>query len=245
MAIDAAARPGSKRGRQQAAHAAKARRERILLIVGGLLLLGLLALEGPKTLKSLRGQSPAAAPAASVTATAAPAVPVGKPVDLRAFDRFASKDPFVAQVGSGTSAVAATPNGLPATPPPVRTSDFVAKDPFVQQLTLLSTAPASTGTSLPASKSAGARAGKAPYIVLVASVPVSSGHVAATRAAATARKSGVQNVKIVDSSSYATLRMGFYAVYSGPYATLSQALNALAFVRGHGYASAYTRRLGH
>ena len=44
-----------KRGRQEAARAAKERRTKVMLVVGAVLLLGLLAFEGPKTLKKLRG----------------------------------------------------------------------------------------------------------------------------------------------------------------------------------------------
>ena len=80
---------------------------------------------------------------------------------------------------------------------------------------------------------------------MVASVPFAAGGSDAKHEAAVARAHGVPSVKVVNSSSYPTLREGYYAVYSGPYSTLSKALAALAHIRGLGYVSAYTRRLGH
>ncbi|MGH3025792.1 MAG: hypothetical protein ACRDLR_05055, partial [Gaiellaceae bacterium] len=66
----------------------------------------------------------------------------------------------------------------------------------------------------------------------------------ADQAAAAARRAGVTGVKIVDSTSYGTLRSGFYAVFSGPYKTLAELRSELAAARARGYISAYTRRLG-
>src|SRR5262249_51483728 len=83
------------------------------------------------------------------------------------------------------------------------------------------------------------------YIVVLASIPVASGHGAASQAAGAARSHGVGSVKIVDSSKYPTLRTGFFAVYSGPYPTLKELQPALETIRGQGYPSAYTRQLAH
>lgn len=237
MAVDAV-RYGS-RNRKQSARAAKARREKIILAVGGGILVLLLVWQGPKTLKALQGTKPAP-PAAVTSATGVPGASAApsavKPVDLKQFDRFASKDPFVSQVAT-QSAVTTKP--LATTPPAVRTSHFVAKDPFVQQVTLGGT----TAPGAPSAAGGGATStARGSYIVMVASIPVSDGHDRAARAAALARKQGVAHVGIVLSSSYPTLRSGFYAVYSGPYPSLAAALTALEQVRGHGYVSAYTRR---
>lgn len=237
MAVDAI-RYGS-RGRRPDTRAAKEKRQKIFLAVGGLVLVLLLAWQGPKTLKALRGSSAAdtAAPAPT-TPGAVPAAPAApKPVRLRQFDRYPGKDPFVPLVTAGPLA-AATPVAT-ATPPAVRLSHFVAKDPFVQQVTL---------TDVPAAPPAkggkgGSASGRLSYIVMVASIPLGDGHRKADQAAALARKRGVGSVHIVDSSDYGTLRSGFYAVYSGPYETLDATLAALERVRGRGYVSAYTRRI--
>jgi hypothetical protein len=233
----------AKRNRQAEAREAKAKREKIILIVGAVLLVGLLALEGPRTLKKLQSHtappSPAAAPAEAAATSAGKAAQ--HEVNLKRFARFANKDPFVPQAGETSSTPQAV---LTATPPAVRTSHFVAKDPFAQQLTPdTSTAPAVAPSA--AGEPVAAVPTSGTYIVLVASVPLGQGRHAAESTAKRARADGVPNVKIVDSSGYGTLRSGFWAVYSGPYKSLQQALNALQAIRGDGYISAYTRRLGH
>jgi hypothetical protein len=255
MAVEVAGYRSRKRN-EQAKHAAKAKKEKILLAVCGVVLLALLGFQGPKMLKTLHGSNAAAPAAVAPSTSSAPAT--GTQVasaaeqadDLRAAKRFASKDPFVAQLG--TAAVAQPEVEVAA--PAVRESHFVKKDPFVQQLSFATTAPSSPTPTAPkdapppTGKKAGrgkAAAGSGDYIVMVASIPVADGRGAARAAAATARSHGVPSVKIVTSSSYPTLRTGFYAVYSGPYPTLADLLPALEQVRGKGYPSAYTRRLAH
>ena len=233
MATDAL-RHGSRAAKQQAEQAAKDRRAKIMLAIGGVLLLVVLVIEVPKMLGNLHK-----APAQPVATTPVPTTPsVTSPTgahaaDLKAVDKFAAKDPFVAQVGTKADTIPAL---LAATPPAVRTSAFVRKDPFVQQLTPSAAAPGVAPVAQPASKSGaggsygskGAKGSTASagggYIVMVASVPVASGRAAAEREAVNARARGIANVKIVVSSNYPTLREGFFAVYSGPYSSLSRAL---------------------
>ena len=239
MAVDVV-RYGSRHRRQNAAHAAKVRREKIILAVGALLLVGLVAWQGPKTLKKLHGKTAPAAPASSpspssaTTATQAPKAVTR--AELQRLAAYAGKDPFVPQVNASAGSA---PPPL-ASGPAVRSSDFVAKDPFVPQLTLTGSGSSAPSTPGEASR---APATRVPYIVMVASIPIGEGRAAAERAAARARTRGIQSVKIAVSSNYATLRSGFYAVYSGPYETLGQTLSALERVRGHGYVSAYTRQI--
>jgi hypothetical protein len=105
--------------------AAKAKRQKIIAAVGGVILLALLAYQGPKTLKLLHQSSASASsstPASTVAAPAAPAAPVGGATtgtaaatssdgltdpgtavspasgQLLAFSRFHSKDPFAQQL---------------------------------------------------------------------------------------------------------------------------------------------------
>jgi hypothetical protein len=238
MATDAVRHRGLSR--KEAALAAKAVRQKVILAVFAIILLVLLAIQGPKTLNKLRGTTPqsAAVPTVATRATSAPsAEPAAK--SLKAVAHFPEKDPFVPQLGTQTGSAPAAP-ATPAPPPAVRTSQFVAKDPFVQQLNAAAAPAVATGSPQTAQSSE-----HAPYIVLIASVPIAEGRGAALQAAAAARLRGVPSVRVVDSSEYPTLRSGFYAVYSGPHATLSLALSALELVRGHGYPSAYTRRLAH
>jgi SPOR domain len=229
-----------RRANEATARAAKEKRQKIILVIGVVLLIGLLALELPKTLKKLHHTAAAIAPVPVATnpAVAAPVVQP-RPVSLAPLRRFASKDPFVPQIGATTGA---TQGPLATDAPAVRTSHFIEKDPFVQQLSVTgaATTPATKG-----GQPTPAAAGNGNYIVIVASVPIGSGHGAAMKAAAAARAHGVASVQVVDSSNYPTLRSGYYAVYSGPYSTLALAQKALASIRGQGYISAYTRILGH
>jgi len=253
----------SRKKKDEAKRAAKAKKEKILLAVCGVVLLGVLALEGPKTLKKLSGGNAApatVAPSASTTpATGTEAAgSTAQAGGLEATKHLASKDPFVAQLGTEGASVSQV---APIAGPAVRESHFVKKDPFVQQLTFVSTPPASSttpattptttpaktppdkrGTETPAGDKAGSGGN---YIVMVASIPISEGRGAAGAAAAKARSQGIASVKIVDSSRYPTLRTGFFAVYSGPYPTLAELQPALEQIRGKGYPSAYTRRLAH
>jgi hypothetical protein len=254
MSVEVAGYRSRKRN-DAAKRAAKAKKERILLAVCGVVFVGLLAFQGPKMLKKLHGSSaPASSTAASPTSVApgagTPGAGVTAKADLQATKHFATKDPFLAQLAAGSAAAPVLPS---ATPPHVLVTHFVKKDPFTQQLSFADPAvssptPAPTPTA-PGGKPDGTAGDKAAsggnYIVMVASIPISEGRGAARAAAATARSSGVPSVKFVESSRYPTLRTGFYAVYSGPYPTLGDLLPALEQVRGDGYASAYTRRLAH
>jgi hypothetical protein len=252
----------SRRKRESDRAAAKAKREKILLAVFGVVLLGVVAFQGPKMLKLMHGSSGTPAPAPAATAaggTASTAAATAKTAaDLSKLEAYPQKDPFIQQLGGGGTGSLALST---ATPPHVRATHFVAKDPFVQQLTVAAPAaaastssvtppPASGGQMQPATASkpsppAPAAGNGGNYIVMLASVPLSSGHPDAAGAAAAARAKGITNVKIVDSSTYPTLNAGYYAVYSGPYATLGDVLSALQTIRGQGYPSSYTRRLAH
>ncbi len=99
---------------------AKAKRQKIIAAVAGVLLLGILAIQVPRTMKMLHPKAPppppAAQPAATPTSPTGSAVPVaarsdGKLPDsepapragttgLISFGRFASKDPFEQQINA-------------------------------------------------------------------------------------------------------------------------------------------------
>lgn len=255
-----------RRARVRAASTvARARREKMALALGILVLAGLLALEGPKTLRSLQGASPAPAPATTTTATASHKTAATASSSLEEVSRFSVKDPFAQQLtGNGTPSAGPTH----ASGPRVRTSHFVPKDPFKQQL-LPPTSAASTAVPvtppkvLPPKPAARMRASEAKSeakkatkmqslaslgsgtVVIVASVPVAQGQAAAKKVAAQARSRGVTNVHVALSSASKTPRTRYFAVYAGPYSTSTAAVKELGSVRKAGYASAYTRHLGH
>src|SRR6478609_1187692 len=99
---------------------AKARKQKIILAVGGVLLLGLLAFQLPKLMKG--GSPPAAAPSASASSASATTAPVVETASFAAtkeklatFTYFKSKDPFVVLV---SDQVAATASPAPAAAAP-------------------------------------------------------------------------------------------------------------------------------
>jgi hypothetical protein len=124
---------------------AKAKRQKIVAAVLGVVLLGVLAWQVPSMMKTLNKKPPSAATPAPAPVPSAPgAVPVtpasGTPVavststlidsdpatqaaggQLVSFDRFASKDPFAQQLGTPAApaaAKAAKPAPAPPPPPP-------------------------------------------------------------------------------------------------------------------------------
>src|SRR4051812_12082904 len=100
--------------RKQSVADAKAAKQKKIAIGGAVLLIGVLAFQGPKVLKVMSGggssssAAPVATPVTPLTPAAVPgAAPAPTPVSattpdsgtkLISFERFSSKDPFVVQV---------------------------------------------------------------------------------------------------------------------------------------------------
>jgi hypothetical protein len=122
---------------------AKAKRQKIILAVLGVLFLGVLAYEVPSLMKTMNKKPPASSPVATPAPTPTPVAPTpgavaGIPVStpgaslpdsdpaaqagsgqLLSFDRFSSKDPFVQQANTAKAPAApATPAAPPPPPPP-------------------------------------------------------------------------------------------------------------------------------
>ena len=122
---------------------AKAKRQKIVAVVGGVILLGLLAWRVPPMIALMNKKPPTASatPAAVAPAPAAPALPatgtpgdssrlidsdrspVAGPGQLVSFGRFVSKDPFVQQVGKRCADSA----GVAITCPAVRAGASASK----------------------------------------------------------------------------------------------------------------------
>jgi SPOR domain len=224
--------------RRADARKAKEKRQKRILTVGIVLLLGVMAFQGQKLMNRTRGvdATPAEAVPAPGGLTLAPRGKVTA-ADRAAAAALGAKDPFVAQVREGGSSFD------PPTPiagPSVRQAAFVSKDPFVQQVVVGGAVPAQAGDT-----SGGPVANaKGKYIVVLASIPLSGGRGMASRYASKAKSAGVRNVGVLKSSSYATLRSGFYVVYAGPFASLKDTLAALGQARSQGFVTSYSRRLG-
>jgi hypothetical protein len=105
--------------------AARERKQKIFVAVGGLALVGILAIQAPKLMGS---SSEAASPPATSPATAQPGAPTGTPVaasgggglpvvaqaELRSFSLFGRKDPFVQKVVTATVASSSASSEAPA-----------------------------------------------------------------------------------------------------------------------------------
>lgn len=99
-------------------------------------------------------------------------------------------------------------------------------------LTASSSAPAVAGT-WPASRNG--------WTIVLGSYPHASGQAVANQAAAVARKKNLPQVGVLDSSDWPSLQPGYFVVFSGVYASESDASNALPQARGAGFGAAYTR----
>lgn len=137
---------------------AKAAKQKRIAIIGGVLLLGLLAFQVPRTMKMLNGQgtvttsastAPATTTAAGSTALAPPTLDGGSTSGAAA-------------TGSAASAVDTSADGVadPGTPPPssgqlMSFSRFKSKDPFRQQVQDCPTGDCSGAPAAAASTSAG------------------------------------------------------------------------------------------
>jgi hypothetical protein len=121
---------------------AKAKRQKIIAAVLGVLLLGVLAYEVPSLMKTMNKKPPAnnpvaapATPAPAGTPVAGAPTPAGTPVSattltdsdpsaqpgagqLLSFDRFTSKDPFAQQASTSKASSAPTKPAAPRPPPP-------------------------------------------------------------------------------------------------------------------------------
>lgn len=69
------------------------------------------------------------------------------------------------------------------------------------------------------------------WTVALASYPQTGGRTAATARARKARAQGLPQVGVLDSSRYASLRPGYWVVFSGIYATEAEATSALETAR--------------
>jgi hypothetical protein len=130
---------------------AKAKRQKIIAAVGGVLLLGLLAFQVPRTMKMLHQSAPSSSSSSTSTTTTPSsvptaaggnvtaaaltggdgltdpdAVPAPKSGQLLAFGRFRTKDPFVQQLGTSGST-----GGSGATAEPAATQPAAANTPAV------------------------------------------------------------------------------------------------------------------
>jgi hypothetical protein len=207
--------------------AAKQRRQKILVGVLVGVLAALLAYQLPHMLGGSSDDS-----AAGVPTAAAPSIP--EPVSGSEKTRVAvpasSADPFAAKSLPNDDAHAVTAGG---------------PDPFTRSSASPSTSvasrPAASPTQIVIGRPGAHKVAKPSWIVVLASIPAANGRPAALSFARKARKVG--GLSILNSSTRASLRGGYWVVYSGPYGTLQTVTQRAGKIRAAGYGTAYVREV--
>jgi hypothetical protein len=86
-------------------------------------------------------------------------------------------------------------------------------------------------------------ANEAGWTIVLVSYPKTFGHPQALDTATKAAKKGLNEVGVVDSSSYASLQPGYYVVFAGIYASRAEADAAVGTARQAGFPGAYSREI--
>ncbi|MGN6430079.1 MAG: hypothetical protein ACTHNB_05000 [Gaiellaceae bacterium] len=134
---------------------AKAKKQKMMAAVGGVLLLGLLVFQVPRTMKMLK-QNQGTSSSSSSAATTTTAAPGSTPLAPPALDGSASGVPAASATATSVDGVNDPSNPLPpAAGQLVSFSKFKSKDPFHQQITDCG---ASAGSSSDSSGSSGCAA---------------------------------------------------------------------------------------
>jgi hypothetical protein len=81
------------------------------------------------------------------------------------------------------------------------------------------------------------------WTIVLVSYPKANGTVAAQQTAAKAARSGLNQVGVLDSSTYASLQPGYLVVFTGIYGSKSDADAAVATARQAGFGGAYSRQI--
>lgn len=218
-------------------------RQKRIAIGGAVVLVALLAFQGPKLLGG--SSAPSAAPDVATEQGATPAprrtsgVATSRPRSLARAGTFQLKDPFVPRLGTRANpgaaagtASSAGPSLLSASGRSYAESASLASSPGPS---MLSGAPAVSPpepTVQPPKPSGGGGAAGERYTVILSSISISAGRRAAERDATRFRRAGLSRVGILVSSRYRGLRAGYYVVYSGSYASAAAARQAAAKARG-------------
>lgn len=225
------------RARKASAAADKQRRQRKIAIGGGVVLALLLAVQGPKTLKLIRGSS-AAAPVVQPSAPTSGSVPAPAPGAPAAP---AAQVTSLKQLGNFDASPAAGPGHL------VAFNRFAPRDPFVRGseyrtpgLEVARVRP--TRPVRPNRRGPWPARGDA-YTVVLASVSVRDGRAAAELRVREMRARGLRRVGILVSSDFRSLRPGYFVVYSGVYESRRAAQRALLRARAKAGRTAYSLRV--
>lgn len=217
-------------------------RQKRVAVAGAVVLLALLAIQGPRTLKQLRGPSAPVTEQAVAAADTQPAPRPSNPVVLAAsrrlvgrIDRFPPKDPFVPQPGS-TPTPPPSPSARPASSPGASLLSGSGRSYAESGTRATSSGPsilsaAGAPVETPRNVEKGANGSTVRYTVILGSIRLSAGRRAAESQARRFRRAGLPGVGVLVSARYRSLRAGYYVVYSGSYATAADAKQAAATAR--------------
>jgi hypothetical protein len=81
------------------------------------------------------------------------------------------------------------------------------------------------------------------WTIVLVSYPKTTGRTPASATATRAAHSGLTQVGVLDSSQYASLQPGYYVVFTGIYASKSDADAAVSTARQGGFGGAYSRQI--
>ena len=152
--------------------------------------------------------------------------------------------PAAATTTPPVATIAPAATTAPATTTPTTTQPTTTPTPAPAPAPTPAPAPAPTPAPTPRPTAQGAwPAGRDGYTDVLASIAVSAGRTAAAARARAARRAGVPQVGVLLSSSFTSLRSGYWVVFSGVYDSATAAENALARVRLRGFTDAYPRRI--
>jgi hypothetical protein len=81
------------------------------------------------------------------------------------------------------------------------------------------------------------------WTIVLVSYPKASGRKTALATATRAAKASLRQVGIIDSAGYASLQPGYFVVFSGIYASKSDADASVGTARQAGFGGAYSRQI--
>jgi hypothetical protein len=205
-------------------------RKRRMAVGGAVLLVAVLGIQVPRTLKMINKST--APPAAAETTTPSPVgVPAANAISLE-------------EATAATSSLA-----LGRRPARASARDLFAHNDAAISGAALGIPPKATQPGFamwqPATVAAGRTQapGRNAFTVVLRSVPQAAGRKAAEQAAKELRLLGVPGVDVVLSSKYASLASGYYVIVAGRFGSRQAALPALALARKAGVAKPYIRPL--
>ena len=154
--------------------------------------------------------------------------------------------------GDSANPIVATKGGAPHTPTTPPATETVAL-PTVPSGTPTTTEPPPSPTTPPPATTA--PPGRAPgaltswpasrngFTVVLESIPTTAGRSFALARARAAARSGLASVGVLDSGQFSSLHPGYFVVFSGVYATRSEADQARVTATAKGYPAAYAREI--